>query len=105
MSEFSDAMDTSWGASVRVFGDQCTLNRGVYDCVIHTFDLSDGVAKGRPGRTQNASGTVIMARADWNTAGGGKGNNIILPNGTFRILNHPDGATSATVQLDIGPLT
>lgn len=105
MSEFADAMATSWGASVQVFGDRCTLNNGTYDCVVHTFDLADGVARGKPGRSQNATGTVVMLNADWDLAGGRKGMSIILPNGTFRILNNPDGPTSAIATLDIGPLT
>ena len=106
MSEFSDNLALAWSTSTRVFGDTITIDGDDYDCVIHGFEGSDEVQRGRPGRVQTGSGTVVMALADWTTAGGAKGTRVTFSFGTFRVSNDPNvGSDSAEVVLQCAPLT
>lgn len=114
MSEFSDAFAASFDSSLEVFGDECELAGETFDCVIHGLELRQTIRPGEPGRKKDVEGSVHLSAATWAeakellTAQGKKveGARIGLPGGVFRITNDPDvGYSSATVQLQIGPLT
>ncbi len=114
MSEFSDAFGTVFDASYAVFGDICTIANEQYQCVIHGFNLADVIRPGSAGRSQDISGSVVITADAWEDAKTRlialgikiKGARVILPGGTFRIVNDPDqGFTSSIVELQLGPLT
>ena len=111
MSEFSNAFALSFDSAASVFGDLCTIANNQYPCVIHSLGLNASVKSGAAGRGQEVTGAVVMLKADWIAARAvldrqnRKGAQIILPGGTFRVLNDPLASyTSGTVRLDIGPL-
>lgn len=111
MSEFSAAMSLTWDTSSRVFGDTVTIGGVSYPCIIHGFEATDSVigqrqgVPGRPGRSADVAGQVVMRSVDWAAAGGRKGTQVTFSFGTFRVLNNPDvGHGSAEVVLNIGPL-
>ena len=114
MSQFSDAFAGAFDTSYSIFGDDCTIAATTYSCVVHDLDLAGTVRPGlSAGRGLDVSGTVILRKVDWLDAvtrlealgKKGKGAQITLPGGTFRIINYPDIApTSDTVRLLLGPL-
>jgi hypothetical protein len=115
MSEFAQSFASAYEAAQTVFGDTCTIAGQTYTCVIHGFDLREGIRPGQSaGRSQEAAGVVILSVTQWEDAKTRlvaqgkktKGAHITIPGGTFRVLNDPDaGYDSHTVELQLGPLT
>ncbi|EIQ01053.1 hypothetical protein OpiT1DRAFT_05617 [Opitutaceae bacterium TAV1] len=110
MNDFTEAFSLAFEPATDVFGDTCTIAGKTCPCIIHGFDLADTIADGKAGRSQEATGTVILSIACWEDAkaraGRARGLHVTIPGGTFRVRNNPDvGYTGDTVELQLGPLT
>ena len=106
MSTFSAAMASATSIGQSIFGDTCEIDGTEYTCIVHAFNATDSVVPGRPRRVSGATGVVTMTLVAWTASGAGKGTQIVLRGGTFRIMNDPEtGYVSDTVELQIGPLT
>jgi hypothetical protein len=106
MSQFSEAFSASFSTAVSVFGDTCKINGATHPCIIHDLNSTNLVIGNRPGRSQEAGGTIVVSATAWATARGKKGNRVVIGGDTFRISNDPDvGFTSDTVTLVLAPLT
>ena len=106
MSEFLDAFSAAFPVAAAVFGETCKINGMQHPCIIHELNSTDSVVGSRPGRSQEAGGTIVISAAAWASVRGKKGNRVTVGGDTFRIVNDPGtGPISDTVTLVLAPLS